>query len=65
MASFRVERTEDGRYLATPVVLRGPKAAGSAAALTADGVYITTPGEKAHEAGETIEIELLRNRSEI
>jgi molybdopterin molybdotransferase/putative molybdopterin biosynthesis protein len=65
MASLRVEKTEDGRYLATPVVLRGPKAAGSAAALTADGIYITTPGERAREAGETIEIELLRNRSEI
>ena len=33
--------------------------AGTAAALTANGVYVTTLGEKAHTAGETILAELL------
>ena len=65
MAAFRVERGQDGGYLATPLSLRGPKSAGSAAALMADGVYITTPGDPPLEAGATITIELLKNRAEL
>lgn len=65
MAAFRVEVGRDGGYLATPLSLRGPKAAGSAAALLADGVYITTPGEPPLKAGSTITIELLKNRAEL
>lgn len=65
MASMHVEKTSEGTYLATPLVLRGSKSAGSAAALTANGVYITSLGETAHSAGEQIEVELLRNRSEL
>ncbi len=60
MASVRLERQEDGSYLATPLALRGPKSAGTAAVLTADGVYVSQVGEKSHEAGERIEVELLR-----
>lgn len=65
MASFHVERTEDGIYRATPLALRGPKAAGSAAVLTANGVYITSVGEKPRQVGEWIEIELLRDRGSL
>lgn len=65
MASFHLEQKEDGTWLATPLALRGPKSAGSAAVLTADGVYITRLGEKPKEAGEEIEIELMRNRAEL
>ncbi|MCC8077149.1 MAG: molybdopterin molybdotransferase MoeA [Oscillospiraceae bacterium] len=63
MAAFRVRRGADGNYLATPLSVRGPKAAGTAAVLGADAVYISTPGEAPHEAGEEIELELLRNRA--
>lgn len=63
MASMKVVENEDGTYSATPVAVRGPKAAGSAAALTASGVYITKIGEQPHEEGSTIEVELLRNKA--
>ena len=63
MSAFHVERRADGGYDASPVPLRGPKAAGSAAALTANAVYISALGEKAHEAGELIALELTTNRS--
>ena len=65
MAAFRVERGQDGGYLATPISLRGPKSAGSAATLMADGIYINTPGDPPLEAGATITIELLKNRAEL
>lgn len=65
MVPLRVTRQEDGGFLAVPLVLRGPRSAGSAAALTADGVYISTPGEPARAAGESLTIELLRSRSEL
>lgn len=60
MSSVRLEQAEDGTYYATPLVLRGPNSAGTAAALTADAVYASKLGEKTHAAGETIEVELLR-----
>ncbi len=60
MTSLRLERQGDGGYLATPLALRGPGSAGTAAALTADAVYVSRVGEKSHEAGETLEVELLR-----
>ncbi len=63
MACFRLEKNDAGEYLATQLQLRGPRSAGSAAALTADAVYITTPGERHREAGEKIRLELLKNRS--
>lgn len=59
MSSVRLEQAEDGTYQATPLPLRGPKSVGTAAALTADAVYVSRLGEKAHAAGETIEVELL------
>lgn len=65
MGAVRLERSPEGGYLATPLALRGPKSAGTAAALTANGVYISQLGEKTHEAGETIEVELLRGLEEI
>lgn len=61
MMAFRLERDAEGAYLATPLSHRGPRPAGSAAILAADAVYVSTPGEKAHEAGETLELELLRD----
>ncbi len=63
MSAFRVERQADGSYSAAPVALRGPGSKGSAAALTANAVYISTPGEKPHEAGEEITLELTTNRA--
>lgn len=63
MVSFQVEKTKDGSYTATPLALRGPKSAKTTEVLTANGVYITRPGEKPKDAGEQIEIELLRNRA--
>ena len=58
-ASLHLEKQADGTYATTPIALRGPRAAGTAAALTANGIYISTPGEKAHAAGDTILVELL------
>ncbi|MGN0295189.1 MAG: molybdopterin molybdotransferase MoeA [Lachnospiraceae bacterium] len=63
MACFHLEKNEAGEYLATQISLRGPRSAGSAAALTADAVYVTVPGEKHREAGEKIILELMKNRS--
>ena len=60
MSSIRLEQREDGTYTATPLPLRGPKSVGTAAALTTDAVYVSKLGEKAHAAGEMIEVELLR-----
>jgi molybdopterin molybdotransferase/putative molybdopterin biosynthesis protein len=63
MAAFRIERNDNGDYLAEQIPLRGPKSAGSAAVLTANAIYVTTPGEKPMKAGEQIELELTRNRA--
>lgn len=65
MATLKLERQEDGSYLAHPLALRGPKAAGSAGALMADAVYLTTPGEPSPQAGTVIQVELLKNRAEL
>ncbi|MDO4554930.1 MAG: molybdopterin molybdotransferase MoeA [Lachnospiraceae bacterium] len=65
MAPIHLERKEDGSYLATPITLRGPKASGSCAALQAEGIYITEPKEQISREGETIQVELLVNRSQI
>ncbi len=65
MATLRLEQQEDGSYLAHPLALRGPKAAGSAGALMADAVYLTTPGEPSRQAGTVIQVELLKNRGEL
>lgn len=63
MENMKIVQKEDGTYFATPVIRRGPKADGTVAALTANGVYITKIGEQPHEAGSSIEVELLRNRA--
>ena len=60
MTAFHLERDEENMLLATPLSARGPKSAGSAAILAADAVYVSTPGEPPREAGEPIELELLR-----
>jgi molybdopterin molybdotransferase/putative molybdopterin biosynthesis protein len=65
MVPMKVTAQQDGSYSATPLALKGPKSAGLAAALMADGVYLSTPGEKAHAAGSHIEVELLKNPSEL
>ncbi len=68
MAAIRLEKAGEGSaapYVATPLSLRGPNAVGSAAALTADAVYVSALGERAHPAGEVIEVELLRNPAEL
>jgi molybdopterin molybdotransferase/putative molybdopterin biosynthesis protein len=65
MAPFHLEQAADGSFLATPIALRGAKAAGAAAALMADAVYVTTPGQSPLKAGSVIELELLKNRAEI
>ncbi len=57
--SLHLEKQADGTYAATPIALRGPRAAGTAAALTANAIYLSTPGEEAHAAGETIQVQLL------
>jgi len=65
MATFRLERGTDGNYLATPLALRGPKSAGNAAIMTANGVYVTTVGEGSFHAGDEIEIELMCNPGDL
>jgi molybdopterin molybdotransferase/putative molybdopterin biosynthesis protein len=65
MAPFHLDLTPEGTYLATPIALRGPRAQGSAAALMADAVYVTTPGQAPLKSGSVIELELLKNRAEI
>ena len=65
MAPLRLERRADGGFDAAPLAVRGPRAAGSAAALTADAVYLSTPGEPDRAAGDTLTVELLRSRSEL
>ena len=55
MCLFRIERDGTGGYTAEPLPLHGPKAG----ALTADGIYMTEPGEPPHGAGDTLEIEWL------
>jgi molybdopterin molybdotransferase/putative molybdopterin biosynthesis protein len=60
MVPLGLELGEDGKYLATPLALRGPNRVGTAAALTAPAAYISTPGEPPHPAGEEITVELLR-----
>jgi molybdopterin biosynthesis enzyme len=65
MVPMKVTAQQDGSYSATPLALKGPKSTGLAAALMADGVYLSIPGEKAHEAGSYIEVELLKNPSEL
>jgi molybdopterin molybdotransferase/putative molybdopterin biosynthesis protein len=65
MAPFHLDLAPEGTYLATPIALRGPRAQGSAAALMADAVYVTTPGQAPLKSGSVIELELLKNRAEI
>ena len=64
MCRLQVVRTPEGKYLATPLAAKGP---GSCAARTlcSEGVYISTPGEPPKQAGETLQVELLRNRAQI
>ncbi len=54
-------KQDAGGYTAAPVALRGPGARGSAAALTAQAVYISQPGERPGEPGDEITVELLRS----
>jgi molybdopterin molybdotransferase/putative molybdopterin biosynthesis protein len=65
MVPMQVTVQQDGSYAATPLALRGPKSAGLAAALMADGVYLSTPGEKPHQAGSQIPVELLKNPAQL
>lgn len=57
-----VQVTPDGQggYTAAPLTMRGPGAVGSGTLLTANGMYMTTPGEASHQPGETITVQLLR-----
>ena len=64
MVPMEVKRTAAG-YTASPVTLRGPGARGSAAAMTAQGIYITQPGERPSRPGETVSVELLRGTGSI
>lgn len=54
-------KQDAGGYTAAPVALHGPGARGSAAALTAQAVYISQPGERPGEPGDEITVELLRS----
>lgn len=68
MAAIKLEKAGEGSaapYVAAPLSMRGPNAVGSAAALSADAVYVSSLGERAHPAGEVIEVELLRNPAEL
>lgn len=64
MSPMSVTKTAHG-YETAPVAVRGKGAKGAAAAMNAEGIYITTPGEAASEAGSTITVELLKNRAEL
>lgn len=59
MVPIHVTQAENGTYQATPIVLRGPNAGGTAAALNANAVYISQRGETPKAAGQTIEVEWL------
>ncbi|MCC8162065.1 MAG: molybdopterin molybdotransferase MoeA, partial [Lachnospiraceae bacterium] len=73
MMSLRLKKADHyapAPYTAEPLSLRGSSAVGSSAvgsaeALTADALYISSLGEKSHNAGEVIEVELLRNPAEL
>ena len=64
LSAFHLVRCSDG-YAATPIPLRGPKSGGLAAVLTADAIYASVPGEALRRAGDEIELELLRDVSQI
>ncbi|MCD7844481.1 MAG: molybdopterin molybdotransferase MoeA [Oscillospiraceae bacterium] len=57
---LRLQREGD-RLLATPLNMRGQGSVGSGVLLTADAMYVTTPGQGPKAAGETIPAELLRD----
>ncbi len=65
MAAIGLEQQPDGSYTATPMGLRGKGAVGATASLMAQGVYVTQPGEPVSQAGDTVSVELLRNRAVI
>lgn len=60
LTQMRVERRADGTYTATPLAFRGPGAVSTARALTANGMYVSAPGELPHGEGTLIQVELLR-----
>lgn len=60
LTQMRVERRADGTYTATPLAFRRPGAVSTARALTANGMYVSAPGELPHGEGTLIQVELLR-----
>ena len=54
MTSFDLERDDQGRLLAAPVVTRGPGAKGMSAGLPAPAHYMTVPGSAPLSAGDRI-----------
>lgn len=60
LCMMTVSTAEDGTLQGTPLAMRGPHSVRNGALLTANAMYMTTPGESVHEAGETITVQLLR-----
>lgn len=51
---------EGDRLLATPLNMRGHGSVGSGVLLTADAMYVTTPGQEPKTAGDVVTLELMR-----
>ena len=60
LCMLSVSTGADGSLQAKPLSMRGPHSVRSGALLTANAMYMTTPGEPVHQAGETITVQLLR-----
>lgn len=59
LCMIHLSQGPDGKYKATPLSFRGPGASRSGTILTANALYMTTPGEESYEAGDTIMVEVL------
>ena len=63
MNRMQVSVDPEGGYLVTPRAFRGPGAVSAAEVMVSNGLYVSTPGEPDKAAGETITVELIRDRS--
>lgn len=57
---MELSRSEEGEFLAAPVVTRGPGAKGMSAGLGADAFYMSVPGKPPLKAGDKIKVLLDR-----
>ena len=55
-SGLELSEDEEGNLLAEPIAMRGSKAKGRSAALSADAYYLSSIGEHPHQAGEKITV---------